>query len=147
VSARATVLPGPHQLLPEPGPEVAVRPPGEYLVDPNPAVTRAGLVAELARQLGAWQIDDRIAFLATDTWSGTPFGRTLRVLDSFPWRERELARRLRDHDVGPLDIRRRGLAGDVPALRRKLRTTGSLPATLVMTRVADRPWALLCVDT
>jgi SAM-dependent methyltransferase len=146
VGSRATVLPGGHQLLPEPGPEVPNRPPGEFLLDPNPAVTRAGLVEELARRLGAWKIDPRIAFLSGDEALRSPFGRSLRVLDSAPWREKELVGRLRTHDIGALDIRRRGLAGDVQALRRKLRTSGSTPATLVMTRVDDQPWALICVD-
>jgi hypothetical protein len=146
VVSRATVLPGAHQLLPEPGPAVPTAPPGEFLLDPNPAVTRAGLVEDLARQLGAWKIDSRIAFLSGDRPAHTPFGRALRVLDSGPWREKDLQARLRAHDVGALDIRRRGLAGDVDVLRRKLRTTGSTPATLVMTRVDDQPWALICVD-
>lgn len=146
VGSRATVLPGGHQLLPEPGPEVPNRPPGEFLLDPNPAVTRAGLVEELARLLGAWKIDPRIAFLSGDEALRSPFGRSLRVLDSAPWREKELVGRLRAHDIGALDIRRRGLAGDVEALRRKLRTSGNTPATLVMTRVDDQPWALICVD-
>jgi len=146
VASRATVLPGAHQLLPEPGPAVPTAPPGEFLLDPNPAVTRAGLVEDLARQLGAWKIDPRIAFLSGDRPAHTPFGRALRVLDSGPWREKDLRARLRAHDVGALDIRRRGLAGDVEVLRRKLRTSGSTPATLVMTRVDDQPWALICVD-
>jgi SAM-dependent methyltransferase len=148
--SRATVLGAEQptrQLLPEPGAPVPVRPPGEFLVDPNPAVTRAGLVEDLARRLGAWKIDDRIAFLSADSPPLTPFGRTLRVVDSGPWREKELPARLRAHDIGALDIRRRGLAGDVDVLRRRLRTSGSRPAVLVMTRVADRPWALLCVDS
>ncbi len=154
---RATVLParavtgdavGPagHTLLPAPGAPVEVRAPGEYLLDPNPAVTRAGLVEELARALGAWKIDERIAFLAADAPVGTPFARTLRVLDSAPWRERELSARLRALDVGAVDIRRRGLAGDVDVLRRRLRLSGARRATLVMTRVRDRPWALICSD-
>ena len=146
VGSRATVLPGGHQLLPEPGPAVPNRPPGEFLLDPNPAVTRAGLVEELARRLGAWKIDPRIAFLSGDEALRSPFGRSLRVLDSAPWREKELVGRLRAHNIGALDIRRRGLAGDVEALRRKLRTSGATPATLVMTRVDDQPWALICVD-
>jgi THUMP domain-like len=125
---------------------VPVGPPGAFLLDPSPAVTRAGLVEDLARRLGAWKIDERISFLSADTPPRTPFGRALRVLDSFPWREKELARRLRGHGVGALDIRRRGLAGDVDALHRRLRPTGSTPATLVMTRMADHPWALLCVN-
>jgi SAM-dependent methyltransferase len=146
IGSRATVLPAGDQLLPAPGDPVPCRLPGEYLLDPNPAVTRAGLVEELARELGAWKIDPRIAFLSAETPPRTPFGRTLRVLDSGPWREKDLIARLRRHDVGALDIRRRGLAGDVDVLRRKLRTTGSTPATLVMTRVDDQPWALICVD-
>jgi hypothetical protein len=51
--ARATILPEGHTLLPEPGPDVPVAPPGAFLLGPNPAVTRAGLVEELARRLGA----------------------------------------------------------------------------------------------
>jgi hypothetical protein len=146
IGSRATVLPAGDQLLPAPGDPVPCRLPGEYLLDPNPAVTRAGLVEELARELGAWKIDPRIAFLSAETPPRTPFGRTLRVLDSGPWREKDLIARLRRHDVGALDIRRRGLAGDVDVLRRKLRTSGNTPATLVMTRVDDQPWALICVD-
>ena len=148
-TSRATVLPGGDELLPEPGAAVECREPGAYLLDPNPAVTRAGLVQELARLLDAWQIDPMIAFLSADRPLRTPFGRSLRVLDSAPWREKELAGRLRAHGVGALDVRRRGLAGDVDVLRRRLRpalTPGGAAATLVMTRVADRPWALLCAD-
>ena len=143
---RATLLPAGDQLLANPGDPVGCRAPGEYLLDPNPAVTRAGLVEDLARHLGAWKIDPMIAFLSADSPVRTPFGRTLRVLEHGPWREKDLAARLRAHDIGALDIRRRGLAGDVDVLHRKLRTTGRTPATLVMTRVDDRPWALICVE-
>jgi hypothetical protein len=150
-ASRATVLfdGGKHTLLPAPGAEVPVDEPGEYLLDPNPAVTRAGLVAELARSTGTWQIDERIAFLAAAAPVTTPFARTLRVLDSGPWREKKLAARLRAFDVGSVDIRRRGLAGDVDALRKRLARAlkgGTRRATLVMTRARDRPWALICVD-
>jgi hypothetical protein len=145
-SLRATILPGGHTLTPEPGDEVPVRAPGEFLLDPNPAVTRAGLVQELARMLGMWKIDSRIAFLSADAVRRTPFARTLRVIDSAPWHEKQLPARLRSLDIGAVDIRRRGLAGDVDELHRRLRLSGSRRATLVMTRVQDRPWALVCVD-
>ena len=51
-ATRATILPGGHTLTPQAGPPVPVAPPGPFLLDPNPAVTRAGLVAELARATG-----------------------------------------------------------------------------------------------
>jgi THUMP domain-containing protein/RNA cap guanine-N2 methyltransferase len=145
-ATRATVLPGGATLVPQPGPPVPVRPPGDFLLDPSPAVTRAGLVAELARAVGGWQIDRQIAFLCTSNPVHTPFVRTLRVIDSAPWRQRQLPARLRRLDIGAVDIRRRGLAGDVDQLRRQLKLSGRRPATLVMTRAAGQPWGLVCVD-
>ena len=145
-TSRATILPEGHVLLPLPGGEVEHRDPGAFLLDPNPAVTRAGLVEDLARGLGAWKIDPRIAFLSSDEPLRTPFARTLRVLDSGPWDQKALAPRLRALDIGTVDVRRRGLAGDVEDLHRQLKLRGTRRATLVMTRVNDRPWALICVD-
>jgi len=145
-ATRATVLPGGHTLTPGAGEPVPVRPPGAFLLDPSPAVTRAGLVADLARLTGAWKIDEKIAFLSADTAVRTPFARTLRVIDSAPWDQRRLPAKLRALDIGAADIRRRGLAGDVAGLHRRLRLSGSRRATVVMTRVRGRPWGLVCVD-
>jgi SAM-dependent methyltransferase len=155
---RATILPGGHTLArPRPRephsdgpaasePAVPVQAPGEFLYDPNPAVTRAGLVRELAVMIGAWQIDEQIAFLSADVATATPYARLLRVIDSGPWDQKRLPARLRALDIGAVDIRRRGLAGDVGQLHRQLKLSGSRRATLVMTRVADRPWALVCQE-
>ena len=143
---RATVLPGGHTLTAVPGDPVPVAEPGEYLLDPSPAVTRAGLVEDLARTLGGWKIDDRIAFLALSGPVTTPFGRTLRVLHSAPWNEKRFAAKLRELGIGAADLRRRGLAGDVDAIRRRLKLSGPNRATIVLTRVADRPWGLICED-
>jgi len=143
---RASVLPEGHTLTSRPGPPVPVAAPGAFLLDPSPAVTRAGLVEELARMLGAWKIDEQIAFLSSDVPASTPFGRTLRVIDSAPWNQKQLARRLRGLGIGAADIRRRGLAGDVDQLHRSLKLSGTRRATIVMTRVRDRPWGLICVD-
>lgn len=146
----ATVIDGQeiHRLLPIPGDIVPIRTPaeGETLLDPNPAVTRAGLVADLARQIGAVKIDDRIGFLVASASIATPFARSLRIVASLPWNERLLRARLRELDAGPLDIRRRGLAGDVDAISRRLRGKGSHPFTIAMTRVMDEPWALICMS-
>lgn len=135
-----------HALTPSPGPGVRIGPPGEYLYDPSPAVTRAGLVEDLARQLGAWKIDEQIAFLSTDAEAATPFARTLKVIDSAPWTEKRARARLRELGVGAADLRRRGLAGDVDAIRRRLKLAGPHRATIVLTRVADQPWGLICAD-
>jgi SAM-dependent methyltransferase len=151
---RATILaPGtggvpaaPVALVAEPGPPVPLGGPGEFLLDPNPAVTRAGLVEDLARQLGAWKIDPQIAFLSLHEETTTPFARTLRVVESAPWNEKRFAARLHELGVGAADLRRRGLAGDVEQIRRRLRLHGPHRATVVLTRVNDQPWGLICAD-
>jgi hypothetical protein len=163
---RALVMSGAetHALVACPGDAVPVTEPGEYLLDPNPAVTRAGLVEDLARSLAAGggpdgrpdgspggdggsdvaKIDPQIAFLTLDRPVQTPFARTLRVLDSAPWNEKRFARRLRELGIGAADIRRRGLAGDVDQIHRRLKLAGPNRATVVITRVNDKPWGLIC---
>jgi len=144
---RATVLPAGDTLVADPGiPAVPVRPPGRFLLDPSPAVTRAGAVADLAALLAAWQIDERIAFLSADEPLRSPFGRGMVIEASLPFGVKPLTAELRRLDIGSIEIRRRGLAGDVDALKRRLRTDGRRSATVVLTRVVNRPWAFVCSD-
>lgn len=144
--ARATVLQQRvHTMVAEPGtPPAPVATPGRFLLDPNPAVTRAGAVADLAATIGAWQLDPLIAFLSADEPLLSPFGTAYTVDASLPFGVKRLAAELRRLDVGSVTLRRRGLAGDVEDLRRRLRGDGSRTATVMLTRVADKPWALVC---
>lgn len=150
--SRATVLPtdpaaDPAELVADPStPSAPVRPPGRYLLDPSPAVTRAGAVADLAAALDAWQIDRRIAFLCADRLVSTPFGRWLEIEASLPFAVKAIAAELRRLDIGAIDLRRRGLAGDVDDLRRRLRPSGTRRATVVLSRVVNKPWAFVCTD-
>jgi hypothetical protein len=65
---------------------------------------------------------------------------------SLPFSIKGLAAELRRLDVGPVDLRRRGLAGDVDVIRRRLRTSGSRRAVVMLTRVVNKPWTLVCFD-
>jgi SAM-dependent methyltransferase len=148
-AARATVIADDevHILVPDPGtPAADVRAPGRYLLDPSPAVTRAGAVADLAGALGAWQVDPMIAFLSADQPLRSPYGRGLVIEASLPFSVKALAGELRRLDIGAVDLRRRGLAGDVDDIRRRLRPRGSRRATVALTRVGDRPWAFVCTE-
>ncbi|HEX8857775.1 MAG TPA: class I SAM-dependent methyltransferase [Actinomycetes bacterium] len=135
-----------HSLVARPGPGLPVRQPGAFLLDPNPAVTRAGLVEELGRGLDAWKIDDRVGFLSADHPMATPFGRPLAVEASLPWNLKRLRATLRARRAGAVEIRKRGSAVDVEDLRRRLDLRGDRRLTVVLTRVLDRPWALVCRD-
>lgn len=120
---------------------------GRYLYDPNPAVTRTGLVQDLGRTLGASMIDERIAFLTSEVLTTSPFARALEVHESMPWSLKPVKARLRALGIGSVEVRQRGLtAGDVDALRRRLATDEAGTGVLVLTRLGDRPWAVITAE-
>jgi hypothetical protein len=117
-----------------------------YLFDPDGAVTRAGLVAEFASTVDGSLADPAIAFVYAGSPASTPFARCLEVVDRLPVAVKRMRAALREHDIGRLEIRKRGSALDVERLRRDLRLSGDRAGVLVLTRVAGAPAALLCRD-
>jgi THUMP domain-like/RNA cap guanine-N2 methyltransferase len=144
---RATILPGGYTLSAEaPGAPSPLSAPLEYLYDPDPAITRAGLVADLALQLGAALIDPQIAFLTSRTQIPTPFARAYRVVEALPFHLKRLAERLRARDVGRITIIKRGSAVDADELTRKLKLVGAASATVILTRVQDKPFVVIAEE-
>ncbi|WP_347595983.1 class I SAM-dependent methyltransferase [Streptomyces sp. B6B3] len=140
---RATVLPGPHTLVGA-GPQAPTGPPGRYLLEPDGAVIRAHLVAELAETLNARLLDPAIAYLTTDEPPPpTPFARAYEITDRLPFNVKRLRALLRERDVGTVTIKKRGSAVTPEALRAKLRLAGAKSVTIILTRVADTPTMLL----
>jgi hypothetical protein len=115
-----------------------------HVFDPDGAVTRAGLVAEFAETVGGVLADPSIGFVYADHPATTPFARCLEVVDEVPVALKKMRAALRTHDIGRLEIRKRGSALDVEKLRHDLRLAGSGSGVLLLTRIADRPAALLC---
>ncbi|MEU7618158.1 methyltransferase domain-containing protein [Micromonospora rifamycinica] len=145
VPRRATVLrpTGGHQVTGAGDTEAAVGPVRRYLYDPDPAVVRAHLVAELAGTLDATLADPSIAYLYADAPRPTPFGRCLEIVDVLPFSLKRLRALLRERRVGRVEILKRGSALVPEQLRRDLRLAGGNPASLVLTRVAGAPTVLV----
>ncbi|MGE5830834.1 MAG: THUMP-like domain-containing protein [Micromonosporaceae bacterium] len=114
-----------------------------HVYDPDGAVVRAHLVAEFAATIGGTLADPRIAYVFTDAAQPTPFGRGFEVLERLPYGLKRLRAAVRSRGIGTLEIKKRGLDVDPDRLRRELRLDGSQSATLILTRVADAPTALL----
>ncbi|SDM97719.1 THUMP-like domain-containing protein [Allokutzneria albata] len=145
VNRRATVLgpEGPLWTITDAESEACpVREVGEWIIDPDGAVVRAGLVRHYGARHGLGQLDPRIAYLTGDT---PPRGvRAFRVLEHGKYNEKTLRALLREREVGRLEILVRGLDIDPDALRRRLKISGPGEATVVLTRVGDTPTAYLC---
>jgi SAM-dependent methyltransferase len=139
----ATLLPGRHVLRDDPVPTPAVRPPGRWLLEPDGAVVRAHLVAQVAALTGGWLLDATIAYVSADEPVPTPYGRWYEVLETFPFSLKPLRERLRAHDAGPLVVKKRGTAVEPDVLRRQLKLTGSREVTVVLTRSAGKQIVLV----
>jgi hypothetical protein len=145
VSRRATVLRanGPQWTITDRDPDdIGAGEPGEWIIDPDGAVVRAGLVKHYGARHGLWQLDERIAYL---TGHEPPPGvRAFRILEHGPYQEKALRAVLKRHEVGRLEILIRGLDVDPDALRRRLKPRGGNEATVVLTRIGRSPVAFLC---
>ncbi|MGZ6826790.1 MAG: THUMP-like domain-containing protein, partial [Mycobacteriales bacterium] len=139
----ASVLPGPHVLTDAGAPVPSVRPPGRFLLEPDGAVIRAHLVAELAQLVDGWLLDASIAYVAAEVVVPTPFGRWYEVVEVMPFSLKGLKARLRAHDAGPLVVKKRGTAVEPEVLRKQLRLTGSTEVTVVLTRQEGRQVAMV----
>lgn len=120
-----------------------VRAVGAYLYEPDGAVIRAGLVTAVAAGVGGGLVDEHIAYVTSDESFRTPFAQGYRVLETLPYREKQLRLALRRRGIGRLTIKKRGVDVVPETLRRRLSLSGEDEATLVLTRVAGQGTALL----
>lgn len=139
---RATVLPSGATLASRDA-VASTGDPLAYLVEPDDAVIRAGLVAELAQDLGGHLLDPHIAWITTDRADAAPFGRAFRIEAELPFREKQLRAALRERDVGTLTVKKRGVDVVPEQLVARLKLKGARPATIVLTRVAGEGRAFL----
>jgi len=141
---RATVLPSGVRLWAL-GTRAAVQAPGRFLFEPDPAVIRAGAVGDLAQMLNLWQIDEEIAYLSGDESPITPFARHWRILEHHSFDLKWLNQRLRAMQASVTAVKKRGSPIEPEPFRRRLyRHPNGRPVVVVLTRVADRPWMLIC---
>jgi hypothetical protein len=111
-----------------------------FLYEPDGAVIRAGLVADLAARLGGHLLDERIAYICAPELEETPFARAYKVLEVKPFNVRALKAWVRAERIGVLDIKKRGTSVTPEELRKQLLTgpsKGPNSATLVLTRIGE----------
>jgi SAM-dependent methyltransferase len=144
-AVRATLLPGPRTLRGRGLPDPAVRPVGRYLYEPDGAVIRAHLVAEVAEDVDGGLIDPTIAYVTADALRPTPYATAYEITDHLPFHVKKLKALLREREVGTLTVKKRGSAVEPEELRRKVlpKPYGRTAATVFLTRVAGAPAMLL----
>ena len=102
-----------------------------YLIEPDPALLRAGIAASAFP--GCAQLAPGLGYLTTDEPVRSAWGATFEVLDVLDPGEKSLRRWVRDNGVGTLEIKKRAVDLDPAVLRRRLRPSGPAAATLIIT--------------
>ena len=137
---------------------VSLPQPGEYLLEPAPAIVRSHLVAEFAQNIGAQLLDEHLAYLRSAEPVEHPLVACYEVLEEIPLQEKQLKRWVREQGFTALTIKKRGVdivpeqlrarllgsAGSKPAKKKQKKNANSSsgaqessyrPATLVFTRI------------
>ena len=143
---------------------VSLPQPGDYLLEPAPAIVRSHLVAEFAQSIGAFLLDEHLAYLCSAEPVEHPLVACYEVLEEIPLQEKQLKRWVREQGFTALTIKKRGVdivpeqlrarllgsAGSKPSKKKQKKNANSFlgaqegaqessyrPATLVFTRIGS----------
>ncbi|MBN1563021.1 MAG: class I SAM-dependent methyltransferase [Anaerolineae bacterium] len=121
--------------------------PRAYLYEPDPALIRAGLFAELKLELRQqiFLLDPQIAYLTADSYVPSPWLRAWPVLAWLPFNLKRLRAALRERNIGRVTVKKRGSPILPEDLIRKLKLNGEGDAAvIVLTQIADQHSAIIC---
>lgn len=118
----------------DPLPEVALDSPS-FLHDPDPCLVRSRLLGTLAAELDLRGLHPMIALLAGEAPAQSPFLDTFRVLGSAPLDKRRVRELLRAHDVGAIEVRKRGHPDPAEVLAKRFKGPGTRRGTLFVVRL------------
>lgn len=143
IMRRATLLPSGASLTAMQSESPPITAPRRYLYEPDGAVIRAHLVAEVAAIVNGALLDPTIAYVTSDTLIATPFARAYTIDEALPFNLKRLRAVLRARQIGHVVIKKRGSPLTPEGLLRDLRLKGDNHCLLFLTRVAGTHSVLL----
>ncbi len=127
-------------------PDVPFGEPLAWLVEPDAALIRAGLVRDVAATMDGRMLDETIAYFTTDRQPDSVWVRSWQILDWMPFHLKKLRAYLREHGVGQVTVKKRGSPLTPETLIPKLKLKGDRSRTLVLTRMNTQAVVLICAD-
>jgi len=143
VARRATLLPSGATLTDTTREPPPVAPPRRYLYEPDGAVIRAHLVAEIATRLNGALLDPTIAYFTSDMLTATPFARAYMIEAAMPFNLKRVRAYLRERGIGRVIVKKRGSPLTPEALIADLRLAGDAHRILFLTKVGGRHTVLI----
>jgi hypothetical protein len=116
---------------------------GRFVFEPHSAVLAAQLTSTLAREHGLMQWSSGAAYLTGDALVNDLALDAFEVLDVLPLDRKRLKTYLREHGIGRVEIKQRGVDVEPERLRREIAASGNLAATILVSPIADRIQAIV----
>lgn len=120
--------------------DIDVRPAGRYIIDPDGAIVRAGLVRHFAAAHGLWQLDERIAHVSGDVLPQGIAG--FEVIEQVGLKQ--VRKALAALGCGSAEILVRGVDVNPDVLRKQWKLKGSRALAVVVTRIGRSATAFIC---
>jgi len=145
VRRRATLLPHGLSLTDAEIDDCPPAPLTDFVFEPDGAVIRAGLVAQLGAKLGLHRLDDRLAYLSGPAIDPTPWGRGYRVAARLPLKFKQINRYLKENHISRVNVKQRGTGLKPEVVQQKLKPAkAGVEMTLILLKIGDDHLALLC---
>ena len=123
---------------------------GPWLVEPDRAILAADLTSSAAALIDGQELDPGVGYVSTARSVEVPWGRRYAVQEVLPLHAKAVRSWCRTHDIQRLTLKKRGVPVDPDRFRaevglkaRRKAGPGSTEATLVLTRLAGRPVAIV----
>jgi hypothetical protein len=126
--------------------QTPIREPQGWLLEPDPALIRAGLVQSAAEHFQGALLDSSIAYLTTEQHVDSPWVRAWRIRDWMPFHIKRLRAYLQERRIGTLTVKKRGTAVTPDILIPQLKLKGDQSCTVVLTRLEGRQIVIICDD-
>ncbi len=126
------------------GGSLTIAPLAQYLIEPHPAVLAANLAAELSEQVQAHPFSAEVAYLTAAQPLLSTLASCFEVIESLPLKSSIVEQSMHEISGTIIEVKTRGLRGIDLAGFTHLKPHGPSPFTLVLTRVAGQPRALVC---
>ena len=118
--------------------------PGQWLIEPDPAVIAAGAVDTLARAHALCRAAASLAWLFGPAPAATPLARSYQILARVPGRTSDIRRTLRKLDAARVTVKPRGLSLNTDKLQRRFSSRkGTRDVVVLWCKLARREEAYI----
>ena len=116
---------------------------GRYIYEPDAAVLAAKLSSVLCRAHGLAALSPDVAYFTSDTEINDLAMDRFELLDCLPFDRKQLRAYCREHQVGRLEIKKRGVDLSPELLRKEVLGDGDQAATVIITPFDNQVRAII----